>query len=246
MAQDHNDIYTIVEKLAILEGRLTPTTVKKGLNPQQRSVPQMPALFKAKTQKILGGDPSEKNPMSGYAVGGCEESIQEDEVAEDVLDKVKKSFTDFIKSVEDKIEDSDIKEKKKGDSDIKQKDKQDRDLVAKDDHEIDPPEFDSDVEEGEDNEDDQEDLPSDYAYQRGESPYDAPEPQTESAPVKTLTNECGLWEMHGNERDGFEVRRAGRSLPTRFKNLDEAQMAVEMFAHHRRKSDESQDYMEER
>jgi hypothetical protein len=52
--------------------------------------------------------------------------------------------------------------------------------------------------------------------------------------------------MHGNERDGFEVRRGGRSLPTRFKNLDQAQMAVEMFAHHRRKSDESQDYMEER
>ena len=236
MTTDHNDIYSIVEKLAILEGRLTPTTVKKGLNPQQKSVPQMPALFKAKTQKILGGDPSEKNPMSGYAVGGCEESINEEEVAEDILEKVKRSFTDFIKHVEDEIKDSDLKDKKQDDSDIKKKEKQDRDLVAKTVDESPEPE----------DEDDQEDLPSDYAYQRGESPYDAPEPQTESAPVKTLTNECGLWEMHGNERDGFEVRRAGRSLPTRFKNLDEAEMAVEMFAHHRRKSDESQDYMEER
>ena len=254
MAQDHNDIYTIVEKLAILEGRLTPTTVKKGLNPQQRSVPQMPALFKAKTQKILGGDANEKNPMSGYAVGGCEESIQEDEVAEDVLDKVKKSFTDFIKSVEDKIEDSDIKEKKKGDSDIKQKDKQDRDLVAKTVDES--PKLDDEEEWYDEN-----GRPSPYGcYDAGnhyhaereqdlDAGYDAYKEREwteESAPVKTLTNECGLWEMHGNERDGFEVRRAGRSLPTRFKNLDQAQMAVEMFAHHRRKSDESQDYMEER
>ena len=236
MAQDHNDIYSIVEKLAILEGRLTPTSVKHGLNSQQRSVPQMPALFKPKTQKILGGDADAKNPMSGYMVGSDESVESNKEMVEDVLDKVKRSFTDFIKNVEDEIKDSDIKDKKHEDTDLKKKEKKDRDLVSKTVDES--PEM--------DDEQDQEDLPSDYAYQRGENPYDAPEPQIESAPVKTLTNECGLWEMHGNERDGFEVRRGGRSLPTRFKDLDEAQMAVEMFAHRRRKADESQDYMEER
>ena len=236
MAQDHNDIYSIVEKLAILEGRLTPASVKHGLNSQQRSVPQMPALFKPKTQKILGGDADAKNPMSGYMVGSDESAEPNKEMVEDVLDKVKRSFTDFIKNVEDEIKDSDIKDKKSEDTDLKKKEKKDRDLVSKTVDES--PEI--------DDEEDQEDLPSDYAYQRGENPYDAPEPQVESAPVKTLTNECGLWEMHGNERDGFEVRRGGRSLPTRFKDLDEAQMAVEMFAHRRRKADESQDYMEER
>ena len=236
MAQDHNDIYSIVEKLAILEGRLTPTSVKHGLNSQQRSVPQMPALFKPKTQKILGGDADAKNPMSGYMVGSDESAEPNKEMVEDVLEKVKRSFTDFIKHVEDEIKDSDIKDKKSEDTDLKKKEKKDRDLVSKTVDES--PEM--------DDEEDQEDLPSDYAYQRGENPYDAPEPQIESAPVKTLTNECGLWEMHGNERDGFEVRRGGRSLPTRFKDLDEAQMAVEMFAHRRRKADESQDYMEER
>jgi hypothetical protein len=236
MTTDHNDIYSIVEKLAILEGRLTPTSVKHGLNPQQQSVPQMPALFKPKTQKILGGDADAKNPMSGYMVGADESAEPNKEMVEDVLDKVKRSFTDFIKNVEDEIKDSDIKDKKSEDTDLKKKEKKDRDLVSKTVDES--PEI--------DDEEDQEDLPSDYAYQRGENPYDAPEPQIESAPVKTLTNECGLWEMHGNERDGFEVRRGGRSLPTRFKDLDEAQMAVEMFAHRRRKADESQDYMEER
>lgn len=42
----------------------------------------MPALFKPKTQKILGGDASAPNPMSGYMVGGCEEGkeLEEDHV----------------------------------------------------------------------------------------------------------------------------------------------------------------------
>ena len=174
--------------------------------------------------------------MAGKMVGGCEESEEQDEtvleadMSEDVLDKVKKSFTDFIKSVEDKIEDSDIKEKKKGDSDLKAKDKKDRDLVAK---EVD---------------EDESELGSALS---GVVPAEQPagEPGVsikESHPVKTITNECGLWEMHGNEHDGFEIRRAGRCLPTRFKNLDEAQMAVEMFAHRRRMNDESQDYLEEK
>jgi hypothetical protein len=63
--------------------------------------------------------------------------------------------------------------------------------------------------------------------------------------VKTLQTEYGVFEMHGNERDGFEIRRQGRSLPTRFGTLDEAEMAVEMFAHRRRMADESQDYLDE-
>ena len=150
MAQDHNDIYSIVERLAILEGRITPANVKHGLNTQQKSVPQMPALFKPKTQKILGGNPNAKNPMSGYAVGGCEEEVESDKemaedasmtwdgvspdtkefTSEDVLEKVKKSFTDFVKEIE-KIQDSDLKDKKNDDNDLRAKDKTDRDLRPK-------------------------------------------------------------------------------------------------------------------
>jgi len=262
VAQDHNDIYTIVEKLAILEGRITPTGVKKGLNPQQRSVPQMPALFKPKTQKILGGNPNAKNPMSGYMVGSDEsvereEAVLEAEMAEDVLEKVKKSFKDFIRQAEEQIKDSDIKEKKQEDTDLKSRDAKDRDLIVK----VAPV-----AEDPTDSEEDQEEWydangrPDEYGcYDAGghyhaeresdmDAGYDAYKERNwtdESAPVKTLTNECGLWEMHGNERDGFEIRRAGRCLPTRFKNLDEAEMAVEMFAHRRRMADESQDYLDE-
>jgi len=197
MAHNHNDIYSIVERLRVLE---------EGLDKNQRSVNQLSATFKPKTVAVLTAKQDPKNPMAGKLVGGSESVEPEEEMLEDVLDKVKRSFTDFIKNVEDEIKDSDIKEKKHEDSDIKEKKREDRDLIAKENTE-------------------------------------APK---ESAPVKTMTNECGLWEMHGNERDGFEIRRAGRCLPTRFKNLDEAELAIEMFAHRQRQRDESQDYMEER
>ena len=227
MAQDHNDIYSIVERLAILEGRITPSNVKHGLNTQQRSVPQMPALFKPKTQKILGGNPNAKNPMSGYAVGGCEEEVESDKemaedasmtwdgvspdtkefTSEDVLEKVKKSFTDFVKEIE-KIQDSDLKDKKKDDNDLRAKDKTDRDLSPKQ-----------------------------------VSEHDTNLPEAE--PVKTITNECGLWEMHGDEHTGFAIRHGNRQLPTRFRNLEEAELALEMFNLRRRRHDEAADYIDE-
>lgn len=232
MSAGHNDIYSIVERLRLIEAGLSPTSTKKGLTAQQKSVPQMPALFKPKTQKILGGNPNAKNPMSGYMVGSDEsvereEAMLEAEMAEDVLEKVKSSFKDFIKSVEEEIEDSDIKEKNKEDTDLKNKDKKDRDLIVK-----------------------AAPVAEDPTEQETLGPTVTATPVVnptygESAPVKTMTTECGLWEMHGNEKDGFEVRRSGRCLPTRFKDLDQAQMAVEMFLARQRKRDESQDYLDE-
>jgi hypothetical protein len=205
---DYNDIYSIVERLRILE---------EGLDKNQRSVNQLSATFKPKTVAVLTAKKDPKNPMAGKLVGSDEsvepeEAMLEAEMAEDVLEKVQKSFKDFIKQAEEQIKDTDIKEKKQEDTDLKSKEKQDRDLVVKT-------------------------LPV------AEDPVYHAMPQT--APVKTMTTECGIWEMHGNELDGFEIRRAGRTLPSRFKNLDEAEMAIKMFTHRRRKADESQDYLDE-
>jgi hypothetical protein len=221
MAQDHNDIYTIVERLRMLE---------EGLNTNQKSVNQLSATFKPKTVAVLTAKKDPKNPMAGKMVGGCEESEELDEtvleadMAEDVLDKVKRSFTDFIKQAEQEIKDSDLKDKKHEDGDLKSKDKKDRDLIAN-----------------------ESELGTDLS---GVIPAEQPEGEPgvsikEDSPVKTITNECGLWEMHGDEHNGFEIRRSGRSLPTRFKNLDEAEMAIEMFAHRQRKHNEAQDYIDE-
>jgi hypothetical protein len=201
--QDHNDIYSIVERLRMLE---------EGLDKNQRSVNQLSATFKPKTVAVLTAKTDPKNPMAGKLVGGCEESEELDEatVAEDILDKVKQSFADYLKNVADEIkQDSDLKDKKKDDTDLKKKDKMDRDLVTKE----------SVAEHGTN-------LP-------------------ESSLIKTVTNECGLWEVHGDERTGFEIRHGNRKLPTRFKNLDEAELALEMFNARQRRQDEAQDYIDE-
>ena len=68
----------------------------------------------------------------------------------------------------------------------------------------------------------------------------------ESTLVKSVTNECGLWEMHGDEKSGFAIRHGNRQLPTRFKNLEEAEMALKLFnARRNRNEPGSQDYIEE-
>ena len=227
MTHDHNDIYSIVERLRILE---------EGLNTNQKSVNQLSATFKPKTVAVLTAPKDPKNPMAGKLVGGCEESKELDEkpleetiTSEDTLSKVKASFADYLKSIADEIkQDTDLKDKKKEDTDLKKKDKTDRDLVAR-------------LAEGES------ELSSALS---GVVPAEQPagEPgvsMKESTAVKTITNECGLWEVHGDEKSGFEIRHGNRKLPTRFKNLDEAELALEMFNSRRKKRNEAQDYIEE-
>ena len=287
MAQDHNDIYSIVERLRVLE---------EGLDKNQKSVNQLGATFKPKTVAVLTAKQDPKNPMAGKLVGGCEESVAN----EDVLDKVKKSLADYLSNVADEIkQDTDLKDKKKEDSDLKKKDSTDRDLVVKDldeDHRklavgdpvtvTAPNEFEgktgeiaefspsgkfvvvnlynhgehsmhlSDVEYNE-YADDQEEEDDWYDEVNEDPTQEEPAadavssiPSTnptlpESAPVKTVTNECGIWEVHGDMGRGFEVRNSGRAMKSRFKSLEEAVMALEMFAARRRKADESADYIEE-
>ena len=234
MSYDHNDIYNIVERLAILEGRITPATVKHGLNKQQKSVPQLPALFKPKDiSPVLGSKKDPEHPMHGYMVGDSiendKEPVEEAVATEDVLEKVKKSFADYLSNVADEIkQDTDLKDKKKEDSDLKKKDKIDRDLIAK----VVKQELDEDPIEGADL--------GDMAPTPVQNPVMA-----ESQPVKTITNECGLWEIHGNEPTGFEIRHGNRAMRSKFKSIDEAVMALEMFAARRKAQDESQDYIEE-
>jgi len=229
MAQDHNDIYTIVERLRTLE---------EGLDKNQRSANQLSATFRPKTVAVLTAKQDPKNPMAGKLVGG-NESVDDDEepldeaiAKEDVLDRVKASFADYLKTVTDEIrQDSDLKDKKKEDSDIKEKNTQDRTLVAKQQK---IKETDSEL----------------SSALSGVVPAAQPagEPGVsikEAGPVKTIANECGLWEVHGDESTGFEIRRGQRPLPTRFRNLDEAEMALEIFAARQRKRNDTADYVDE-
>ena len=230
-----DEIYTIMQRLALIEGNLTPVDVKKGLNTQQKSVPQMPALYKMPNQgPVLGGDPDKKTPGSKYMVGSDESAEQEEEMleeevtSEDRLDKVKKSFAEYLDNIADEKKDTDLKDKVKGDTDIKEKNTKDASIISKQITAV----AENPTEE-------------DPVVQMPTAPVQEPV-YNESAPVKTIALEDGrACEIHGDERRGFEIRHNGRSMKSRFKNLDQAQMALEMYVARHQQQDESADYIEE-
>lgn len=291
-----SDIRSILEKLALVEGKTTPVSVHQGLNQQQKGVPQLPALFKPKNiSPTLSKKPYQAHPMDGYMVGetalsgaddlraklkalqdiqmdpktekdpelkqvviqrradlekeakakGLSEAMQE--VEEDMLSKVKKDLTTYLDQLEKKLKiDPDLKDKAVRDIEDKNPAKagaQKEDEIEEDD--VDPmddeqlsPDVDMDSEAGH------------AAELKGQQTLDAPQapiaPIAES-PVKTYAMEDGVaFECYGNERDGFELRRGGRSMPTRFKNLDHSDMAVKLFQKRRQQQDQNQDYIEER
>lgn len=302
-----NEFYSIVEKLAILEGRITPSDNKSLPEAKQKK----PALFtnlKKKEESAM--------PM----VGGVE--FAEDKVEEDTLTKVKNSLVDYLKSAEEELkQDSDLIKQKKQDLDLKKKELKDLDLQQKkQEEEVEeaipdtleedklqagdpiivtaPNEYEgmtgeilefspsgkfvvvtlyngpecsmhvSDVEynqyaDDEDMEDEERMMDEDpnQTPSQGEAPAGLSSPTyAESAPVKTMnvpTEEVGLSggggsvlvELHGDERDGFCIKRAGKELPTRFKTLEEAELALEMFMAHRKArhaAEQSADYIEEK
>ncbi len=65
-------------------------------------------------------------------------------------------------------------------------------------------------------------------------------------PVKTVTTDDGHEiSIHGNEDDGFRVSIKNKPAASRFKNLDEAVMACEMYCARRRAQAKSADYVDE-
>lgn len=295
------DFRSIVEKLAILEGRIDPSASEHLPESKQKK----PALFNNLKKKEESAIPM---------VGGVE--FAEDKMEEDVLGKVKASLADYLKSAEENIkQDSDLIAKKKQDLDLKKKELKDLELQVKqqevdeaipmtlEDHQklevgdricvIGPNEYQgefgnivdfgrgsdfiivdingdivsmhaSDVEYHDDQED-VEDWEDDYQEveedpnqtpSQGEAPAGLQDPTyAESAPVKTTNVEWTsgggsvLVEIHGDERDGFCIKRAGKELPTRFSSLEEAETALELFkAKHKAKlaAEQSADYIEEK
>jgi hypothetical protein len=230
-----DEIYSIMQRLALIESTITPDNVAKGLNAQQRSVSQMPALFKMPKQgPVLGGNPNKKAPSAGYMVGSSEsaendeEALEEAVASEDKLDRVKKSFADYLDSIADEKKDTDLKDRVRVDRDLSKRPDKDASIIAKQIVGV--------------AEDPTEENP---IIQMPTTPVQEPT-YAESAPVKTVALEDGrACEIHGDERAGFEIRHGGRAMKSRFKNLDQAQMALEMYQARQRKQDLSADYIEE-
>ena len=118
-----NDIRSILDRLATVEGRLSPA---------QQKVPQLPALFKPRHIRALGSKTDPAHPMDGYMVGdsiepqrtALEEAMAE--IEEDMLSKVKKDLTTYLDRLEKKVRvDRDLKDKAQ---DAVQKGKAEEDL----------------------------------------------------------------------------------------------------------------------
>lgn len=219
-----NEMLDILQRFTLAE---SGESTSESLDKQQKSVNQLSATFKPKTVKVLQAKTDPKNPMAGKLVGGCEESA----VKEDVIEKVKKSLSDYLANLENEIKkDSDLLDKKKSDTDLKKKEKKDRDLIKKV------------------KEDPAQENP---VIQEPTPPIINPTYAECSSPIKTITLEDGcICEIHGDESKGFEIRHKGRSLPSKFGKLDHALTALDIYAAKKREAnkmeEQSFDYMEEK
>lgn len=222
-----SDIRSILEKFSVLqEGATTPTYVKKGLNRQQKSVPQLPALFKPKSvSPVLTAKTDPQHPMKGYMVGASEsaelgtaleEAMQE--VEEDMINKVRADLNRYLDKLSNDHHDDDGYKEKKTTYLDKLADKQevDHDLIDK----------------------------AVKAVEKGQAQ------EEKSEPVESITMEDGsVMEIHQDAK-GYVIRRLGKELPTKFPALDHARMAVQLFKNraqrHPEDQDIDQDYIEER
>jgi hypothetical protein len=223
-----NDIKMILDRLALVEAKISPAMPKMpGLNSQQKSVGQLPALFKPKSASpVLGSRTDPKNPFRGKLVGDSREpratSLAEtmQEIEEDMLGKVKRDFVDYLESLEDR---------NKIDKDLVSKAKKELGMISKAD----------------------EDVANPDSFQDTELAHDIDQTAASQAvaaeqPVKTVAMEDGaVLEIYGDQGRGFEIRHSGRSMATRFPNIDHADLAVKLFQQRRRKQDLSRDYVDE-
>ena len=227
----NHDIAKILDRLRMIESDLTPVSVKHGLNKQQKSVPQLPALFKPENISPVLGSNNQKKPLGKNMFGDSKEPValarHMSEIDEDMLSRVKQDLGQYLDYLEAK-KDDDIDNKKKRLVRQAAEKVQDRNPARAGNQD--------------EYSETQEPMLSGTAMM---SPVSVGE---SDQPVKVMQLEDGsCLECYGNDDRGFEIRLGGRVLPSRFRTLDEAEMAVEMFRAHRRglPQDPSDDYLEE-
>lgn len=226
-----DDIVKILDRLRVIESDLTPVSVRHGLNRQQKSVLQLPALFKPENISPVLGSNNQKKPLGKNMVGDSKEPValarHMSEIDEDMLSRVRQDLGQYLDYLEAK-KDDDIDNKKKRLVRQAAEKVQDRNPAKSGNQD----EY-SETEEP---------MLSGTAQMSPVSMGESDEP------VKIIQLEDGsCLECYGNDDRGFEIRLGGRVLPSRFRTLDEAEMAVEMFRAHRRglPQDPSDDYLEE-
>ena len=227
----NHDIAKILDRLRVIESDVTPVSVRHGLNKQQKSVPQLPALFKPENISPVLGSNTQKKPLGKNMVGDSKEPValarHMSEIDEDMLSRVKQDLGQYLDYLEAKKDDEIDNKKKRLVRQAAQK-VQDRNPAKSGNQD----EY-SETEEP---------MLSGTAMMSPVSMGESDEP------VKIIQLEDGTClECHGDDLRGYEIRHGDRVLPSRFRSMDEAEMAVEMFRAHRRglPQDPSDDYLEE-
>jgi hypothetical protein len=227
----NHDIAKILDRLRVIESDLTPVSVRHGLNRQQKSVPQLPALFKPENISPVLTNQTQKKPMGKNMVGDSIKSSalarHMSEIDEDMLSRVKQDLGQYLDYLEAKKEDE-LDDKKKRLARQAAQQMQDRNPAKPGDQD--------------EYSETQEPMMSGTAMM-------SPVSVGECNYVKTIALEDGAeFECWEHPESGIEVRHAGRVLPSRFRSMADADMAVNMFGAHRRgqPQDPSSDYLEEK
>ena len=227
-----DDISKILDRLRMIESDLTPVSVRHGLNKQQKSVPQLPALFKPENVSPVLGSDTQKKPLGKHMVGDSKNASalarHMSEIDEDMLSRVRQDLGQYLDYLEAKKEDE-LDDKKKRLTQQAAEKVQDKNPA---------------VQPGDQDE-----------YSETEEPMMSgtammgPVSVGECNYVKTIALEDGAeFECWEHPESGVEIRHAGRVLPSRFRSIADADMAVNMFSAHRRgqPQDPSSDYLEEK
>lgn len=226
-----DDIVKILDRLRVIESDLTPVSVRHGLNRQQKSVPQLPALFKPENISPVLGSGNQKKPLGKNMVGDSKEPValarHMSEIDEDMLSRVRQDLGQYLDYLEAKKDDEIDDKKKRLVRQATQK-VQDRNPAR---------------------------AGNQDEYSETEEPMlsgtaqMSPVSVGEAAHVKTMALEDGTeFECWEHPESGIEIRHAGRVLPSRFQSMADAEMAVNMFGAHRggQPQDPSDDYLEEK
>ena len=252
-----NDIRSILERLALVEGRTVPVSPRGSMTAQQERVPQLPALFKPRDiSPTLKKKPYQAHPMDGYMVGenALAEAMQE--VEEDMISKVKGRFADYLETLEKKNKiDQRLIRKAKAELNIDDDPQTEEDATW--DADVAPvsgPEDAADTETAHGIEDHVAQAMSQPTAPVGENLTDTDRgveilSKAVSSPARVYEMTDGTSvECWGNDKQGYELRRGDRKLPTRFPRLGHADMAMRLFQKRREaaQQDANQDYLEER
>ena len=250
-----DDIRSILQRIRALEDKTVPVSPKGSMTSQQEKVPQLPALFRPKSASpVLKSKTDPKHPMDGYMVGdsvepkknSLEEAMQE--VEEEMLSKVKHDLRSYLAKLDDRYADDGQRDRGTPELDkLSDKEKIDRDLVQKAVNAVEKAEEEN--EEGDDSGiagTDPMDSEAGHALElKAQQVLD--QPIAPIAPTESVAEDSVMFEIHGDDASGYEIRRGGRAMRTRFPRHNDAEIAIKLFKNRRKpEQDLSQDYIEER